>query len=58
MPARGLEMVRAHLVGLLPKLEGLNRVIGLDGELWSPRKVMRRTAWHERDHIEHIRKLL
>ncbi len=53
-----LEMVRGHLVELLPKLEGLNRVIGLDGELWSPRKALRRAAWHERDHIEHIRKLL
>jgi hypothetical protein len=57
-PFPRLEMVRAHLDQLLPKLEGLNRVIGQDGELWSPRKAMRRTVWHERDHAQHIRKLL
>ena len=57
-PIARLEMVRAHLVDLLPKVEGLHRVLGLEGELWSPRKAMRRTVWHERDHAEHIRKLL
>src|SRR5574340_562721 len=29
-----------------------------NGELWSPRKLLRRSAWHELDHIEHIGKLL
>ena len=57
-PLGVLEMVRAHLLDLLPKLQGLHRVIGLEGELWSPRKAMRRTVWHERDHTEHIRKLI
>ncbi len=37
---------------------GVNQVAGLDGELWSPRKVLRRTLWHERDHTGHIRKLI
>jgi hypothetical protein len=53
-----LDVIRAHFNSLLPKLEGVNHVVGLDGELWSPRKVLRRALWHERDHTEHIRKLL
>jgi len=57
-PMERLETVRSHFVSLLPKLEGTNHVIGLEGEFWSPRKALRRAAWHERDHTEHIRKLL
>ena len=57
-PFERLEVTRAHFNTVLPKLEGVNKVIGLDGELWSPRKVLRRALWHERDHTEHIRKLL
>jgi uncharacterized damage-inducible protein DinB len=34
------------------------KVLGIDGEFWSPRKVLRRTLWHQRDHIEHIKKLV
>ncbi len=33
------------------------RVIGLDGEIWSCRKIIRRTLWHQRDHLEHIKQL-
>jgi len=36
----------------------VNQVVGLDGEFWSPRKLLRRTVWHERDHVDHIRKLI
>jgi hypothetical protein len=57
-PRERLEKVRAALVELLPQLEGVNQVVGLEGELWSPRKVLRRAVWHERDHIDHIRKLI
>jgi hypothetical protein len=32
--------------------------MGTDGEFWSPRKLLRRAVWHERDHTGHIRKLL
>src|SRR5581483_4271336 len=52
-----LEKVRAHLNQTLPKLEGIKQVVGLEGELWSPRKMLRRAVWHERDHTVHIRKL-
>jgi len=36
---------------------GSNQVIGVDGEIWSPRKLLRRAVWHERDHTAHIQKL-
>lgn len=32
-------------------------VKGIDGEFWSYRKIIRRTLWHQRDHIEHIKEL-
>ena len=57
-PFEQLTVVREHFNSLLPRLDGVNKVIGLEGEVWSPRKVLRRALWHERDHIEHIRKLL
>jgi DinB superfamily len=53
-----LQVVREHFNALLPKLDGVNKVVGLEGEIWSPRKMLRRALWHERDHTEHIRKLL
>jgi len=57
-PFERLAVVRNHFNSLLPKLVGVNKVAGLDGEIWSPRKVLRRALWHERDHTGHIRKLL
>jgi len=57
-PLARLEKVRAAFRTTLPKLEASNQVVGIDGEFWSPRKLLRRTLWHERDHTEHIRKLL
>ncbi|HTP01563.1 MAG TPA: DinB family protein [Anaerolineales bacterium] len=57
-PLERLELVRAHFVSLLPGLEAVRHTVERDGELWSPRKVLRRAVWHERDHTEHIRKLL
>ncbi|HSL30639.1 MAG TPA: DinB family protein [Anaerolineales bacterium] len=57
-PFERLALVRDHFMSLLPKLNGMTKVVGLEGELWSPRKVLRRAIWHERDHTEHIRKLI
>ncbi len=57
-PLEALELVRAHFLSLLPKLEGVHHMVDEEGELWSPRKVLRRAAWHERDHVAHIRKLV
>jgi DinB superfamily len=56
-PLLRLEKVRKHLASALVKLAGVKQVIGVDGEFWSPRKLLRRALWHERDHTEHIRKL-
>ena len=57
-PFKRLEKVRTNLVEILPGLAGSTKVIGVSGEFWSPRKVLRRAVWHEYDHIAHIRKLL
>lgn len=57
-PFERLHVVREHFNSLLPRLDGVDKVVGLEGEIWSPRKVLRRALWHERDHTEHIRKLL
>lgn len=57
-PWERLEKVRKLMLQALPGLVEVHQVVGLDGELWSPRKVLRRTLWHERDHTDHIRKVL
>ena len=41
-----------------PKFPGQIKVAGIDGEFWSYRKIVRRTLWHQRDHIEHIKELV
>jgi len=43
---------------LLPTFENKINVKGIDGEFWSYRKIFRRTLWHQRDHIEHIKQLV
>lgn len=57
-PFERLAKVRSNLVENLPELVGSMKVVGLEGEFWSPRKLLRRAVWHEYDHIAHIRKLL
>lgn len=57
-PMERLEKTRQAFLELLPTLKGIKQVTGVDGEFWSPRKVLRRTLWHERDHTEHIHKLV
>lgn len=53
-----LDFVHNKLMDVLPSLVGLNKTVGKDGEFWSPRKLIRRAIWHERDHNQHIQKLL
>jgi len=53
-----LHSQRDRLRKILPDLAGVNKVVGIDGEFWSPRKLLRRTVWHEMDHIIHIQQLL
>ncbi|HVM70945.1 MAG TPA: DinB family protein [Anaerolineales bacterium] len=57
-PQARFEKVHDYFSAALPKMEGMKKVVGVEGELWSPRKALRRALWHERDHTEHIRKLL
>jgi DinB superfamily len=53
-----LAWVRERLNEALPGLDARELVIGKEGELWSPRKLLRRALWHEIDHRQHILKLL
>jgi hypothetical protein len=53
-----LAVARARLREVLPGLAGSKQVLGVDGEFWSPRKLLRRALWHELDHIGHIIKIL
>jgi hypothetical protein len=56
-PFERLEKARKRLLDILPSLDGMRKVVGVDGEFWSPRKLLRRALWHERDHTQHIYKL-
>ena len=61
LPTEPMEIVyksRQCLLALLPELENKSLVIGVVGEFWSPRKLLRRAVWHKRDHTQHIQKLL
>lgn len=53
-----LEKSRQRLFEVLPGFVGSTQVFGIEGEFWSPRKLLRRAVWHERDHTFHILKLL
>jgi len=53
-----LQVVRQALLQALPGWVGSTTVLGVDGEFWSPRKLVRRALWHELDHVGHICRLL
>ncbi|MBE0411215.1 MAG: DinB family protein [Anaerolineales bacterium] len=57
-PFQRLPVVRNRLLQVLSNLVGSYQVVGVEGEFWSPRKLLRRAVWHERDHAAHIQKLL
>ena len=57
-PFARLKVSRARLNEKLTTLKGSKQVVGVDGEFWSPRKLLRRALWHERDHTVHIQKLI
>jgi hypothetical protein len=56
-PIQSLTAVRTRLELALPNLAGSRQVTGIDGEFWSPRKLLRYVLWHELDHIGHVLKL-
>jgi predicted RNase H-like HicB family nuclease len=53
-PREALEQVRYHLLTVLPSMSKQIGVVALAGEVWTARKILRRTLWHERDHTQHI----
>lgn len=53
-----LEAVRENTRSQLVELIGVDTIEENCGEHWSPRKVIRRALWHERDHTQHITKRL
>ncbi len=57
-PLIALDQVRERTRTWLPSLVGDSRILEWSRELWSARKVLRRTLWHERDHAQHIKVLL
>lgn len=57
-PIEQLEMVRAWLLDCLPSLAGSDLYASESGEDWTPRKLLRRAIWHERDHTRQICALL
>jgi hypothetical protein len=57
-PHTRLQIVRARLEQVFPSFSGSKQVVGVDGEFWSPRKLLRRALWHELDHIGHIYQLI
>lgn len=57
-PRAKLDHVRAWTRARLRELVGERRIFDQIGEQWSARKLVRRTVWHELDHITHISQLL
>ncbi len=61
LPGDGLDrlaFVRERLARTLPQLIGNDLVTVKRMELWSPRKLLRRAVWHERDHTGHARRFV
>ena len=56
-PLERLAFLAGKVLAAFTSYEGDQRVIGLDGEIWSCRKIIRRTLWHQRDHLEHVKQL-
>jgi hypothetical protein len=57
-PLRRLEATHRRTVELLPRLVRSSAVTERSGEKWSPRKVLRRTLWHRKDHLAQIERAL
>jgi hypothetical protein len=61
LPQDTTERMRFTLDNLnssLPGMIGHENVRGIAGEIWSPRKVLRRSCWHALDHCQHIHNLI
>lgn len=56
-PQKRLAQTAALVDKIFPSFADIVNVTGIEGEFWSYRKILRRTLWHQRDHIEHIKEL-
>ncbi len=56
-PIGRLELIQEKINTAFASFVDNPQVMGLDGEFWSCRKIIRRILWHQRDHIEHIKQL-
>lgn len=56
-PEARLEQTASLINKLFPRFVDEVNIKGFEGEFWSYRKIVRRTLWHQRDHIEHIKNL-
>jgi hypothetical protein len=56
-PEARLKQTAEQVDKIFPSFADLVKVVGIEGEFWSYRKILRRTLWHQRDHIEHIKEL-
>ncbi|MEJ7762156.1 MAG: hypothetical protein WKF80_05130 [Thermomicrobiales bacterium] len=54
IPMHRLAVVRDALLAALPALVGVELSTVDSGETWTPRKLLRRAVWHERDHTAQI----
>jgi hypothetical protein len=57
-PFTRLELVRTRVIEVMDELPGLQKSNGKEGEFWSPRKLLRRLLYHERDHLGHLLQIL
>lgn len=57
-PIMRLAHVRDNLIRVMPGLVKKHIVTEVEGEIWSPRKIIRRACWHEKDHLVHIQKMI
>lgn len=57
-PLARLEQSAAEIKTNFQKFIDTVKVVGTEGEFWSFRKILRRTLWHQRDHIDHIKSLV
>ncbi|HLA05796.1 MAG TPA: hypothetical protein VJ022_00005, partial [Anaerolineales bacterium] len=57
-PLDKITTVRANTQEQLVKLIDDKRITKNCDELWSARKIMRRTLWHELDHVQQIERLI
>lgn len=56
-PEKRLAQTAEQIDAIFRSFTGQVTVKGIEGEIWSCRKILRRTLWHQRDHIEHIKEL-